>query len=140
LQKKKETVGWLADQVVGQITGGASLEQITAEHGLFVQTSGMITRLDFVPGLGQANDVIGTAFGLEPNEIAGPIESDDRLYFIQVIDRSEADHTTFELSKEDMRAQLGFQRQQSALDEWLAALREDAAIEDWRSEFFIPRA
>jgi peptidyl-prolyl cis-trans isomerase D len=140
LQKKKETVGWLADQVVGQITGGASLEQIAAEHGLFVQTSGMITRLDFVPGLGQANDVIGTAFGLEPNEIAGPIESDDRLYFIQVIDRSEADHTTFELSKEDMRAQLGFQRQQSALDEWLAALREDAAIEDWRSEFFIPRA
>jgi hypothetical protein len=124
--------------MANELRRGASLEEVAQTNGLSVRTSDTFTRLDFVAGLGQANAVIGSAFGLRLNEVAGPLEADGRIYFIQLIAREEANREAFEASKEDLRAQLGLQRQRTALEEWLADLREKATIEDWRDQFFTP--
>jgi len=52
----------------------------------------------------------------------------------------EADRDEFETNKETLRAQLTMQRRESAIDEWLADVREQADIQDWRREIFVPRS
>lgn len=139
-EKKIETARWQAEQVADELSGGKSLEDVAAEHGAAVQSTELFTRLEFVPGLGQYNEVIGTAFGTDEGRIAGPVESDGRLYFVRVDERVPADRAEFEASKETMRAQLTMQRRQLAIDEWLADVREQADIQDWRQEVFVPRS
>ena len=138
IEKKQETAGWLAEQIAVEVKNGKPLEQLTADHGLVVDSTTLFARLDFVPPLGQSNEVIGAAFGLDVDEVSGPILSDGRFYFIQVMQRVEADRIAFDASKENLRAQLNMQRQQSAIDEWLADVREQANIEDYRTQFFTP--
>ena len=138
LEKKKEKARWMADQIARELVDGQTLDEVLANHGLEVRESQPITRFDFVPGIGQANAVIGTAFGLAVNEVAGPIETGDRIYFIEVTERNPADREAFDRQKEDMRARLTLQRRQAALDEWLADLRDRATIIDRRRELFQP--
>lgn len=139
-EKKIETARWQAEQIVEEIAAGKSLEEASAEHAMTVQSTELFTRLEFVPGLGQYNDVIGTAFGTAEGRIAGPVESDGRLYFVRVDERVPANREQFEANKEAIRAQLTRQRSQAAVDEWLADLREHADIKDWRRQVFVPRS
>lgn len=138
LEKKKETASWLAAQIGAELRQGTPFEEVLGAHDLTIESSPLFTRLDFVPGLGQANAVIGTAFGLELNEIAGPVEADDRFFFLKVSERVEANRAEYEAVKESLRAQVALQRQRTALDVWLADLREEAEIEDWRRQIFVP--
>jgi peptidyl-prolyl cis-trans isomerase D len=140
LEKKQEAAARRAADVAGELRAGKSLTALAAEHGLQPQQSPLFTRLTFVPGIGRANAVIGTAFGLHEGEIAGPVEADGRLYFLEILAHAPADRTEFEAGKETMRAQVIMQRQQIAVDEWLSDLRERADIMDWRQQFFSPRS
>jgi len=139
-EKKIETARWQAEQLADQFAEGKSFEEVAAEHGAAVRSTDLFTRLEFVAGLGQYNEVIGTAFGTAEGEVAGPVEADGRLYFVRVDERQSADRDTFELGKETLRAQLTMQRRELAVDEWLADVREQADIKDWRKEIFVPRS
>jgi peptidyl-prolyl cis-trans isomerase D len=139
-EKKIETSRWQAEQIAAELASGSSLEEVAATHGMDVQATDMFSRLDFVPGLGQYNKVIGAAFGSELGKTSGPFESDGRLYFLHVFDRVEASREAFDAGKETLRAQLTMQRRESAVNEWLADLREQADIRDWRKQVFVPRS
>ncbi len=138
--RKLETARWQAETWAKELERGGTLEDLAAEDNLQVQTSPQFTRLDFVPGLGQADPVVGAAFGLEVGEVAGPIESQGQLYFIELLERVEASREVYQAQKENLRAQVTFQRRQSAAEEWLRDLRERADIKDWRRQFFVPRS
>lgn len=140
LEKKIETARWLADEMAAELKSGKSLEDVASDRGLELRESPPFSRLDFVPGIGQGSPVIGTAFGLEVDELAGPILADNRLFFIQVSERLEADQETFLAQRENFRAQLTLQRREAAVDEWLRDLREQADIKDWRRQIFVPRS
>lgn len=140
LEKKKQQARRIAEQIASELRTGKTLDEVGADYDLTYETSTLFTRYDFVPGLGQGSAVIGTAFGLDLYEVAGPIDSDDRFYFIQPMERIEASREQFEQNKEELRARLMIQRQQTAMDEWLAGLREEADIEDFRREIFVPRS
>lgn len=140
MDKKTETAGWRAREAADELKAGAGLADVAAELGVSIQTSPLFSRLDFVPGIGQNNAVIGTAFGLESGEIAGPIEADGRLFIIQLTVRVPVNRAAFESGKETLRAQVTMQRQQTAIDSWLQDLRERAEIEDYREQVFTPRS
>jgi peptidyl-prolyl cis-trans isomerase D len=139
-EKKVETAGWQANEMADQLRAGATLESVAAELGQTVQTSPLFTRLEFVPGLGQNNDVVGTAFGLERGEAAGPILSDNQIFFVELVARVPASREAFDAGKESLRAQLSLQREQTAIEAWLQDLREMAKIEDYRDQVFVPRS
>ncbi len=139
-EKKLETARWQAESWAKELERGRSLEDLAAEHNLRLQTSPQFTRVDFVPGLGQADPVIGSAFGLSVGEITGPIESQGQLYFLELLERVEASREVYQAQKENLRAQVTAQRRQSSVDEWLRDLRERSDIEDWRRQFFVPRS
>lgn len=139
LQKKMEAARRVAEDMASSIKSGTTLGEVARSHGLAVDSTAYFTRADFVPGLGQANAAVGMAFGLGSNEVAGPIEANGHLYFIQLLDRKAADRAAFDKIKEDLRARLTLQRRQNALENWLADLRHQADIVDNRQEFFQPR-
>lgn len=139
-EKKLETARWQAEDWAKELKRDRSLDDLAAEYDLHVEPTSEFTRLDFVPGLGQANAVIGTAFGLAVGEVAGPIEAQGQLYFIEVLERTQPDREAFQAQREDLRAQLTLQRRQYAVDEWLRDLRERSDIKDWRRQLFVPRS
>lgn len=138
-EKKLEAARSVANELANALRAGASLQEVASDRGLELQTTGLFSRSDFVPDLGQANPAIGAAFGLETGEVAGPVEANGRLFFLKPVERQDADREAFNQQKEQVRAQLTLQRRQSALERWLAELREEADIVDQRREFFQPR-
>jgi peptidyl-prolyl cis-trans isomerase D len=140
MRKKLETAQYMAQQIAEELASGSSLEKVAESRNLELRSTEPFTRLDFVPDLGQANPTIGVAFGLEPGQTAGPVEANDQVYFIESIERIPASREAFEAQKESLRAQMMRQRQENALDEWLAELREQATIEDWRAQALLPRS
>lgn len=141
LEKKRETAAWMTERIAEELQSGKAFDEVASSNNLDVRSTQPFTRLDFVPGIGQANAAIGAAFGLAaPGEIVGPIEADGRFFFIELVERQPADREVFERQKETLRAQLTRERQESALDEWLAELREEATINDWRREALMPRS
>lgn len=139
-EKKLETARWQAEDWAKELRQDGSLDDLAAEYDLHIETTTEFTRVDFVPGLGQANAVIGTAFGLSVGEVAGPVEVQGQLYFIEVIERVVVDREAFQAQKENLRAQLTSQRRQFAVEEWLRDLRERSDIKDWRRQLFVPRS
>ncbi|MEE9155712.1 MAG: peptidyl-prolyl cis-trans isomerase [Gemmatimonadota bacterium] len=140
LEKKTERAREIADGAAARIRGGAGLSEAAGELGLEVVTSGIFSRGTFVRDIGQTNAVVGLAFGLGLNEIGGPIEAGRRIYFVEVVERIDADREAFDRDRETLRARLAFQRREAALERWLEALHQEADIIDNRREVFQPRS
>jgi peptidyl-prolyl cis-trans isomerase D len=131
-QRQRERTREIARQVIDRIQAGASLQQAAAQIDVPVGTADSFTRLDFVPGLGQANAAIGAAFGMEVGQVSGLISTPDAFFVVQTTDRTPADRDAW-------RAQVGTQRQQTMavlqnqrVNQYIEGLREEARIVDQR--------
>jgi peptidylprolyl isomerase/peptidyl-prolyl cis-trans isomerase D len=85
-----------------------------------------------VPGLGQEPKFVGTVFGLEEGETSGVVEGSNAAFVVQTTEKNTPSPLT-EQRRQQIRQQLLKQRQKSVSADWLAALKEDATIEDNRS-------
>ncbi len=129
-QKKMAIARNAARDLVDEVHGGLSLAEAAKKHGLSTQEAGPFSRLDFVPDLGSTNAVIGTAFGLDLNEVSTPVESDDKLFVVRLVDRIQADRKAFEAQKGDQRQRVTAALEQSRVTLFLNDLRERAKIVD----------
>ena len=137
-QKKLERAREEAAAIARDVASGRSLEEAAQAAGLEVQEAGPFTRVDFVPGLGQANAAIGTAFGLREGQLSGAVEADGRLYIIKLLERQQASRQAFEEQKQMQRARAMQTMQQDILNRYLAELRERAEIVDNRATVLGP--
>ena len=137
-QMKVERGMQTAREAAERIQNGQSLEQVAAAYDLTVQEAGPFTRLDFVPGLGRLNPAIGTAFGLRTGQTSGVVEADNKLYIIQLVARQDADRAAWEQQKEQQRQQITASLVDQRWNQFLAALRENADIEDNRDAVLNP--
>ncbi|MEX0936175.1 MAG: peptidylprolyl isomerase [Gemmatimonadota bacterium] len=117
-------------------SGTASLEELAEEIGVAVQTAGPFSRMDFVPGLGQASPAVGVAFGVPVGEVGGPVVAQDRIVLLRVDEKTEASREAWEQQKEVQRGQLTNEIQQARLDQWIEGLRAETRIVDNRAEYF----
>jgi len=137
-QKKLERARASGQELVDHIRSGRSLQEVAAAAGLEVREAGPFTRVSFVPGLGQANEAIGTAFGLRPGQTSGLVEVDGFLYIIEVLERRDADRAQFEEQKAFLRARMTAGIEQDRIRRFLADLRSRARIRDNRAEVLRP--
>ncbi len=134
LRKKIERARAEAEEVVRAARGGSTFEEAAAGAGLAVREAGPFTRLDFVPGLGQANRAVGAAFGLGEGEVSQPVVTEENVFVLRLLERIPADTAAFEEQKESLREQLTPTLQEQRLEQWLEGLRENARIVDRRDE------
>lgn len=74
------------------------------------------------------------AFGMEIDEIAGPLEGSNGVYIIQLVGQEEFDSEKFaeaEQEKKELRNQLLQQRQRKIFDTWYQKLRLNAKIKSF---------
>lgn len=124
----------IGQQMVAQVRGGSPLADVARARGLEVQTAGPFTRVNPNPALGQANAVVGAAFGTPVNGVSDVVEAPAGLFIVRPIARTEADRAAWVAQKEQQRstALQGVERAQ--LQRWIEELRRQARIEDRRNE------
>ncbi len=103
--------------------------------GTTVQT---VTQLSYnqtlIPGLGREPRFVGTVFGLQEGATSGVVEGENATFVVQLTKLYEPPPLG-EQMREQIRQQLLNQRRQQVLTQWLAALREQADIKDYRRRF-----
>lgn len=117
----------------------STLDEVAQARGLEVREAGPFARTDFVPGLGQANAAIGTAFGLEEGQTSGLVEVDGTLFIIRTVEKIPADREAFEEQKESLRARVAAGLEQARWARFLNALKERAKIVDFRDQVLRPQ-
>ena len=112
----------------------STLESAAAAQKLEVQQSPVFTRGAFVPGIGQFNEAVGTAFGLPVGAVSAPVRTDDAIYVIRLNRRTQADSAAWAKQKDQQRQFRLQQLQQQRVQMFLQDLRESAKIDDRRKE------
>ncbi len=133
-QKKLDLLVPKAQAIAAAVAKGKTLEQAAHEAGLEVEKSPTFSRVTAVPGLGQATEAIGAAFGLPVGAVSAPVKTRDAVYVLRVDRRVNADRAAWEKQKAQQRAQVIQRLRQQRVREFLAGLRESAKIQDFRKE------
>lgn len=132
MEKARQTGRALVDRI-----HQSSLDEVASAEGLQIREAGPFARTSFVPGLGQANAAIGTAFGLDEGEVSELVEAQGALYVIELVEKVPADMAEFEEQKDILRAQLAAGLQNQRWSRFLTALREEAKVRDLRNEVLV---
>jgi hypothetical protein len=133
-QKKQAKARELAQQIRERAGAqGGTLEAAAKAANLPYNTVGPVTRINAPLNGGQA---IGRAFGLEPAEIAGPVDGRGVVYVMQGIERSAADSAEFVKELPELRQRALDNMRQIHLRQYLAALRTNAEIVDERDQIY----
>jgi len=136
LEKKVEMASIEAEEFGARAREAGTLELLEGEDQLTVAEAGPLARIEFFPGLGYQSKAVGAAFGLEIDEISDPVVTNNNVFLIQTLEKIQADSLAWEEGKALQRAQGVFSVQQQRLDQWIAAMREAADIEDRREQLF----
>jgi peptidyl-prolyl cis-trans isomerase D len=123
-----------AAQKLADAAATSGLEAAAAQQSLQVQQSPMFSRGTFVPGIGQFNAAVGTAFGLPVQAVSAPVRTDDAVFVLRVDKRVQADSAAW-LKQEAAQRQVRMQQlQQQRTQMFLADLRQSAKIDDRRKK------
>lgn len=135
VDKKREQAREIGQEMVAEVRSGSkSLQQVAVEHGLQVQTAGPFSRVAANPQFGQANPVIGAAFGLPIGTVSDVVESSAGLFILRPTARTEASRAEFDTQKDSLRRFAMLEYQQQVLADWIEELRENADIIDRRDD------
>ena len=129
LDRLMPTAQKLADAAA--VTG---LEAAAAQQKLEVQHSPMFARGTFVPGLGQFNEAIGTAFGLPVQAVSAPVRTSDALFVLRVDRRVQADSAAWIKQMPQQRQARLQQLQQQRVQMFLQDVRQSAKVDDRRKQ------
>jgi peptidyl-prolyl cis-trans isomerase D len=121
-------------QKVADAAATSGLEAAAAQQKLEVQHSPMFTRGTFVPGLGQFNEAIGTAFGLPVQAVSAPVRTTDGVFVLRVDRRVQADSAEWLKQVPAQRQARMQQLQQQRVQMYLQDVRESAKIDDRRKK------
>jgi len=79
------------------------LKKAAKELGASVKTSDLVTMEGQVPDLGSMSGPASVAFGMNPGEISGPINSGNNGVVFSVVDRQEPPATDFQAKADEIR-------------------------------------
>jgi peptidyl-prolyl cis-trans isomerase D len=123
-----------AAQKLADAAATSGLEAAASQQKLEVQQSPVFTRGTFVPGLGQFNEAIGTAFGLPVQAVSAPVRTTDAIFVLRVDRRVQADSAEWLKQVQAQRQARMQQLQQQRVQMYLADIRQSAKIDDRRKK------
>ena len=128
LQKKREVQRRRMERTLQ----ANSFEQLPEALNTQMRTqSEMSFTTETVPGVGRDATFVGTVFGLDEGETSGVVAGENAAFVVQVTEKQDPPELTA-TQRQQIRRQILKQRQQEVSKQWIAALKEDATIEDMR--------
>jgi peptidyl-prolyl cis-trans isomerase D len=121
-----------AQQLVAAVRGGQTLEAAAQGAGLKVEKSTSFARATQVPTLGQATEAIGAAFGTKVGSVAPASKGQNNVIVLRVDRRTPSDSAAFAKQKVEQRQQMLQRIREQRVQQFVAALRDAAKIEDNR--------
>lgn len=128
LQKKKEIQTRRMERALEE----NGFQQLPQALGTQMRSQSDVTfTTETVPGVGRDPTFSGTVFGLDEGETSGVVEGENAAFVAHVTSMQEPPELTAS-QRQQIRQKLLKQKQQQVSKQWLAALEEDATIEDMR--------
>ena len=130
LQKKRAVQSRRMERALAQ----NSFEALPEVLGTDLRTQEDVTfETNSVPGLGREPAFAGVVFGLAEGATSQVIEGENAAFVVRVTQKSAPPALT-DAKRQTLRQELLQQRRKQVASEWLAALKEEATIEDTRSQ------
>lgn len=117
-----------AEELAAAVRGGQSLEDAARARGLTLERSGWLKRRPdgFVPGLGAAQDLLATAFGMQPGESSARVfRVGEKLALVQTLAQQEPDPASIEVELANERRTLLEQERENHLRTWITDRRAE---------------
>jgi peptidyl-prolyl cis-trans isomerase D len=130
--KKVEMLMPKAQALVSAVRGGKSLEAAAQASNLKVEKSMSFARTTQVPVLGQTTEAIGAAFGAPVGQAVTAAKGHNNLVVLRVDRRIDSDRAAFDKQKTEQRQQMLQRVRQQRVQQYIAALRDGAKIDDNR--------
>ncbi|MBA2683986.1 MAG: peptidyl-prolyl cis-trans isomerase [Gemmatimonadaceae bacterium] len=130
--KKLDMLMPKAQALVTAVHGGQSLEAAAGAAGMKVEKSTPFARTTQVPTIGQTTEAIGAAFGAPVGQAATAAKGQNNVIVLRVDRRISADRAVFEKQKVEQRQQMLQRVRQQRVQQYIAALRDAAKIDDNR--------
>ena len=129
---KREKAAGAAQTLASTITTQArtqGLDKAAQQHGLQVQTSGMISRSDTLPGIGPAPELTEAIFNAKANSPADQVATQDGYAVFQVTDIKPPATPTFEEARAKVESDFKSQRSAQMLQQKIQQLADRARAE-----------
>jgi len=123
-----------ADQIAQAVASGTSIEQAARAVGLEARKTEPMARLGPDPRYNDASEMLGALFAARKGQVVGPFRSTAGWYVARLDDTFPADTTFYQQIKQQLQSELMQRRQQTFLSNYVESLRENAKIEDLRSD------
>jgi peptidyl-prolyl cis-trans isomerase D len=123
-----------------RIEEGAAYDKAAEEAGFEAVTSRMISRRDYIRGVGGDPKVIGAVFSLaEPGDMSGPVEYLKGWCILKLVNRQGADLAQYGEMRDSLMQVILSGKQQDVFNNWYIDMIANAEIEDYMDEFFTER-
>lgn len=121
-------------EIIKERISGNDLSQIAGSFNVQVQTAGALNfQNPTIAGAGREPEVVGAAFSLEPGEVSKPIAGENGVYVVKVEAINKAPDMA---SYRSFASQETAQRKEAVATRVFEALKDNAEIEDNRSNFY----
>lgn len=124
-----------ARQAIDEAIAGSdgSLEGIARALGTEPDTTAEFARDSFVPGVGRRNAFVAAAFALPVGEPSARIDTERGSYVLEVLEKIPAEEADLAEQREQIRAQLTYEKSRELIQAWMENLIVEAKITDFRS-------
>lgn len=130
LQKKRAVQVRRMERALAQ----NNFEALPTVLGTQIRTQSDVTfSTNSAPGIGQEPRFSGTVFGLDEGETSGVVEGENAAFVVQVTQKNTPPSLT-DQKRREIRKTLLKKRRKEVSSDWVAALKEDATIEDNRTQ------
>ena len=134
LEKQKAKTREIALEGEKLLVEGKSLKQIADALDMEVKETELVSRKDYIQGVGRDTAFLARAFTGEVGSTTGPVSLKDKdaYAFLRILDHKTPSEEEFEQKKDSLLEEMLGKRQQDIFNYWFTALRESAEIEDLR--------
>ena len=123
-----------AEIIKSRITAGQNLAALASAFNSQIDTLRSVQfSAGFQPGLGNEPKVIAQAFQQEVNSVSPPVMGDNGVYVVQLMNKTEAG-TPSNIAQ--LRQQVANPAQGQVAGQLMQAMKKEASIKDYRSNFY----
>jgi len=121
-----------ADAIYTAIKEGNTWDKAAGKYNCEYQQTELITRNNYMPGVGYDPKPMGVAFSLrETNQMTEPISYKTGCVLMRLLERINPDLNTFNEKRDSLFAAVKLQKQQDAYGKWFNMLVDNSEIENY---------